>query len=163
HVFLARALRDGLRLLLRPTERQARDCRQRVDEQRVDLIEVFQSATDCLVMRLAIAGGRREALVRSADPAGKIACSPPIIHPNGRHRQIEHTQVAGLDIDEQRPRRIERSQQAGLADADWTDNQYFCAPLFSEARICRDNFHCASPSTISLITCSITTVPSTIS
>ena len=94
-----------------------------VDEDGVVSIEIFERAADRFVMRLRIAGGRRKRRIWSADPAGEIARSRPVVEPDRVDRHVLHREIAGLDIDEQRARRVERAQQRRLADAGRADDQ----------------------------------------
>ena len=51
-------------------------------------------------------------MVRTADPTREIARRRPIIDPDRGNRQIENSQVAGLDINEQRCGWFQRPQQS---------------------------------------------------
>ena len=96
----------------------------------VDPVETLKPAADRLEMRLRIGGGRRKARIRSTDPTGKIAGGLPIVDPDRWHLEIDHGEIAGLDIDKQRAIEIgQRAQQAGLADAGRADDQDLGAAL----------------------------------
>ena len=102
----------------------------------VSYLSRFSSATaDGFVMRLRITGRRRKGRVRTADATGQVARRLPIVDSDRIDRQILHGEIAGLDVEEQDTRRIERAQQRGLADTGWADDQRFDATPFSEALI----------------------------
>jgi hypothetical protein len=82
-------------------KRKPRNRRHTVDENCIDLIEAFEPTTDRLEVCLRVVGGRRKTGVRPTDPARQIAAGLPIIDPNRRYGEIDHGEIAGLDVDKQ--------------------------------------------------------------
>ena len=59
----------------------------------------------------------REAFIRSTYAARKITRRRPIIDTKGIDLQIEHSQIAGFNVDEEGVRRIQGAQQRRLANS----------------------------------------------
>ena len=108
--FAAGALGERLRLLLGVAKRQPGDLSDAVDENRVVSVEILERAADGFVMCRAVGAGRRERWVRPADPAREVHGGAPVVDANGVDRHVLDGEVAGLAVEEQRARGIERAQ-----------------------------------------------------
>ena len=108
--FVAGALGDRLRLLLGVAKREPGDLGDAVDEDRVVAVKVWKRPADGFVMCRAVGAGRRKRRVWSADPARKVHGGAPIVDANGVDWHVPHGEVAGLGVEEERARGIERAQ-----------------------------------------------------
>src|SRR5262249_2773057 len=90
---------------------------------------------------LGVARVRRERWIRSTNPTCEITRGPPVVQPEHIDRHVLHAEVAGLDVNEQRARRIERAKQARLADAGRANDQSLHATRLGEPLICANDLH----------------------
>src|SRR5215831_10624673 len=118
------------------------ECRHRGLARRDAIPRLIVPAPDSYTV---VAGVRREGQIRSTNAAGEIARGHPVVQPERIDRHILHAEVAGLEVNEQRARRIERAKQARLADAGRANDQSLHATRLCEPLICADDLHRALP------------------
>ena len=61
-------------------------------------------------MRCRVARARGKGGIGATNAAGDVAGGAPIVNTDGVDGQVQHTEVASLDVDKQRARRVKRPQ-----------------------------------------------------